>query len=160
MARQPINALTVADNASNVVTNGNGTTSALTLGVLTFSGDAKIDLNTAGSAGLIVTGALTTTPGSGTVTINVPVAPIWANGTTYNLIGYGSFGGVTGDFTKGTITGLGARQTATLGNTGATNGFITLGITGNTPYWTGAQSGVWSQTPVGGYTTGSKNRPI
>ncbi len=143
-----INTLNVADLAGNVVTNGNGSTNALTFGNLTFNGDATVNINTAGSVSVTVTNALTTTVANGQVTINVPVAPIWSNGATYNLIGFGSFGGAVSDFTKGTIAGLGGRQSATLGSTGPTNGFITLSIVGDSPVWTGATSGVWSTTPI------------
>ena len=88
-----INTVNVTDLATNKITNGNATPSPLTIGALTFSGDAAVDVRTAGSAGLTVTGALTTTPANGTVTVNVAAGPVWTTGTTYNLIGYGSWAG-------------------------------------------------------------------
>lgn len=142
-----INTVNVSDSATARITNGNGGTGALTINNLTFSGDGIIDIRTAGSAGLAVTNTLTTTSANGQVVINVVAAPAWANGSTYNLIGYGTLSGSFGDFTKGTITGLGARQTATLGNAG---GFITLGIAGDSALWTGAASGgAWTTNTVG-----------
>jgi len=144
-----INTVNVTDLATNVVVNGNGTTSALTINDLTFSGDATVNIRTAGAAGLTVTNALTTTPANGVVTLNVTSAPVWISGNTYNLIGYGSWSGSITDFAKGTIAGLGARQTAALGTTGASNGFITLGITGESITWTGAASGNWTTATVG-----------
>jgi autotransporter-associated beta strand protein len=139
-----ITTLTVADASAATVTNGDGTTTALTVGSLTFNGDGTINVNTAGSAGLTVTGALTTTPANGTVTINVPTAPVWVTGSTYNLIGYGSWSGSASDLTKGTIAGLGGRQVATLGSTGSTSGFVTLAITGDSVVWTGSTSNLWT----------------
>jgi autotransporter-associated beta strand protein len=131
------------------LTNGNSNTAALALGGLTFSGaGGTVNINTTGSAGVAVTNTLTTS-GSG-VTINVPTPPSWTNGTTYNLITYGTFSGVLSDFVKGTIAGLGARQSATLGNSGSA---ITLAIAGDTPYWTGAESNAWTTTAG----TGAKN---
>ena len=71
----------------------------------------------------------------------------------YNLIDYGTLSGTPSNIIKGTISGLGARQIATLGNTGSTNGSITLAITGNTPVWTGIQSNAWTTAII----SGSKN---
>ena len=144
-----IRMLSVADFPGNVVSNGNGGTSALTVDDLTFSGDATIDLRTVGSVALAVTNTLTTTAANGVVTINILGSPIWSNGATYNLIGYGTLAGSATDFIKGTIPGLSGRQSSTLGSTGASNGFITLTINGDNPAWTGASSGVWSTAVVG-----------
>ncbi len=138
--------VTVSNGTGGIVQNGNGTSAALTLGSLTFSGVGVVNVRTAGAVGIAVSGALTTTPASGKVTINVPSGPVWANGVTYDLLSYGSFGGAITDFTKGTIVGLGARQNSALlfhGNN------VALSITGDTPVWTGASSGVWSTDPVG-----------
>jgi len=139
-----IASLTVSDLASATVTNGEGSTTALTVGSLTFNGDGTINVNTAGAAGITVTGTLVTTPANGTVTINVPTAPVWTTGSTYNLVGYGAWAGSISDFTKGTIPNLGARQVATLGTTGATNGFVTLAIAGDSLVWTGSTSNLWT----------------
>jgi len=139
-----ITTMTVADLPSATLTNGEGGTTALTVGSLAFDGDGTINVNTAGAAGIIVTGTLTTTPANGTVTINVPTAPVWTTGSTYNLVGYGAFAGSMADFTKGSIPNLGARQIATLGTTGATNGFVTLAITGDSLIWTGSTSNLWT----------------
>ncbi len=144
-----INTVNVTDLATNILNNGNGTTGNLTINDLTFNGDATVNIRTAGAAGLTVTNTLTTTPANGVVTINVPTAPVWTSGNTYNLIGYGSWSGAITDFAKGTIAGLGARQSATLGTTGASNGFITLDIAGESITWTGAASGNWTTTAVG-----------
>jgi len=138
-----IAALTVADAATATVTNGDGSTTALTLGSLTFGGDATLNLNTAGPAGVVVTGSLATTPANGTVTINLLTSPAFVTGSTYNLVGYGAFAGSASDFTLGLVPGLGTRKHATLGTTGPANGFLTLAITGETLVWTGLQSAFW-----------------
>ncbi len=144
-----INSVAVANTSAAIVTNGGGSTSPLAIGSLNFNGAATVNVNTSGAAGLIVTGALVTTPSAGQVTINVTTAPVWVNGNTYDLISYGSFAGSLTDFNKGAIAGLGARQTATLGDTGNSSGYITLAIAGDSPYWTGQASGLWSTTAVG-----------
>ncbi len=140
-----INTVNVADLATTKITNGNATTTALTVGNLTFSGDAGIDIRTAGSAGLAVTSTLNTTPANGKVIVNVTSAPVWSIGTTYNLISYGTLTGSLADFTKGTIAGLGGRQTADLVTSG-NNIAITIG--GDKVLWTGAASGNWTTSAV------------
>jgi len=144
-----VGAVTVGNGTGGIVTNGNGGTSALTMSSLTFNGAGTISLNKASdtsTVALAVTGAFTTTAANGQITLNVLTSPAWANGSTYDLISYGSFNGANTDFTLGTVTGLGIRQTATIGNTGAGSGFITLAITGNTPVWTGAANANWTTT--------------
>ena len=145
-----VGAVTVGNGTGGVVANGNGTsTRALTAASLAFSGAATINLRTDGSAvGLLVTGALATTPANGQVTVNVTAGPaLWVNGTTYNLIKFGSFGGAATDFTRGTIAGLGARQSATIG-VDSGSGYVTLTISGDMPYWTGASSANWTTNSV------------
>lgn len=141
-----INTVNVSDLAANKLTNGNGGTGALTIGDLTFSGDAAIDVRTAGSAGLQVTGTLTTTPANGQVVVNVTSNPLWVTGTTYNLISFGTLAGSIGDFTKGNVPGLGARQSADLVLNGANIG---LSITGDSARWTGQASSEWTTDTLG-----------
>lgn len=140
-----INTVNVADLAAARITNGNAATAALTIGNLTFGGDATIDIRTAGSAGLVVSGTLTTTPANGTITVNVTSAPVWTIGATYHLISYGNLGGTLASFTKGTIAGLGGRQTSTLVTSGNN---IALTIGGDRALWTGAASGDWTAGTV------------
>ena len=141
-----LGAITVSDDTGGIVTHGNGGTTALTAASLTFNGGGTVNLKPAGTtAGIAVTGALATNPANGTVVINA--TNTWASGTTYNLISFGSFAGATTDFTKGTITGLAARQNAALVNTGTA---IALSITGEKLIWTGAVSGVWTTDLIGG----------
>ncbi|WP_043588586.1 autotransporter-associated beta strand repeat-containing protein [Geminisphaera colitermitum] len=144
--------VTVGNGTGGIVTNGNGTTASLTVASLTFDGAGTIILNKANNTGavaLAITGALTTTPANGQVSLDLLTVPTWTSGT-YNLISYGSFNGLDTDFTLAPLTGLGTRLTATLGNTGANAGFITLAIVGDTPVWTGLASGDATTTAVGG----------
>jgi len=146
-----VGAVTVGNGTGGIVTNGGGGggTSTLTMDSLTFNGAGTVSLNKASdtsTVALAVTNAFTTTPANGQITLNVLTSPAWANGSTYDLISYGSFNGANTNFTLGTVTGLGGRQSATLGNTGAGSGFITLAINGDTPVWTGAANGNWTTT--------------
>ena len=142
-----VGAVTVADLTANKITNGNlASTTALTIGSLTLNGDVTFDIRTNGLAGVVVTGALSTTPANGTALVNVTSAPAWLTGTTYDLISYGSLGGALTDFTKGTIAGLGARQTSALVLNGNN---IALAISGDSVRWTGAAGTAWTTNVVG-----------
>lgn len=144
-----IGAVTVADNALAKIANGNGGTTALTAASLTFNGDATVNLNLNGTAaGLAVTGALSTTPASGSVVINATNS-LWSIGSN-SLITYGSFGGSASDFTVGTINGLTGRQTA--GALSASGGVLSLSVTGDTPVWSGASGNVWNTASSGVHT--------
>jgi fibronectin-binding autotransporter adhesin len=136
-----LGALSVGNNASNILANGNGGNGALTLSSLAFGGAATVNVRTA-SPGIVVTGALSTTPASGTVTINpTTTTGSWLTGPN-PLISYGSFGGSISDFTLGSITGsLTSRQAyGGLVNTGSS---IALQVNGDLPKWTGLDSGNW-----------------
>jgi autotransporter-associated beta strand protein len=134
------------NNSAAVVTNGDGNTNPLLLDSLTFtaSGTVSANLLDAFTPALDLTGPLNI--GSG-FTINVATPPIWVAGNTYEVVRYGTLSGSFGNITKGTITGLGARQNATLVNTGSAIG---LAISGDTPVWTGAQSNAWTTAVIGG----------
>lgn len=148
-----VGAVTVGNGTGGVIANGNGGIDSLTLGSLTLNGAGTInfaDSGTASTAPISVTGALTTTPANGLVTVNATVTGTWASGTTYNLLGYGSFSGSLGDFTLGTVAGLNSRQNAALGlNT--TTKFLTLNIGGDTPKWTGGSSSSWNTAATGNW---------
>ncbi len=138
-----LGAVTVADNSSAVITHGNGGSAALTLGALTFNGDATVNLNVAAGAGLKVNGALTTTPANGQVVLNVP--NIVPNGLV-NLINFGTFSGNPTDFTAN-LTGLGARQIAGPVQLNGSN--IAVNISGESIVWTGANDDVWQTATTG-----------
>lgn len=149
----PVN---VGAATGGIVTNGttssNGTLSAgtttLTVDSLNFSGAATVSANvaTAGTPGLAVTGALTTT-GAAVIAVNAAITGgSWSNGTVYHLIDYGSLGGAgAAAFTLGSVSNLGARQSATLTN----SGFIGLSIAGDVPKWTGLKNSNWTTTAQG-----------
>ena len=137
----------VADNALNVIANGNGGTSTLTVGNLTFNGDATINAKfVSGSKPINVTGALATTPANGTVALNVASSG-FTNGLN-NIIGFGSFAGSISDFTLGSVTGTNSRQSVGALSMNGSN--VALTINGDNPKWTGAQSGAWTTNTIGG----------
>ncbi len=145
-----VGAVTVGAGTGGIVQNGNGTATALTVKSLTYSGAGTANLTVAGGAttgpALIVTNVLTNSVGP--VALDVTPLSAWNNGTTYNLIQYGSFTGSLANFTTaGTISGLTPRQNATLGTAGND---ITLTITGDTPKWTGLDSTNWQVGSTGG----------
>ena len=139
---------TVASSAGNIIANGNGTTGALTINNLTFNDAATLNLNVGSTSPVIVTTTLTTGAinAAGLITVNAGNVS-WANGSVYNLISYsGAMGGIGfGEFIKGTITGLGIRQSATLTNP---TGFVALSVAGDSPVWTGLNSGNWTTNVI------------
>ncbi len=143
-----ISTVNVGAGTGGIITNGNGTAgAALTIGTLSFGGTATVNLLSSTTSAPLVTTSLSVV--GGTVTINATNA-LWNNGSSYNLISYGggSIGGAGfSAFLKGTISNLGARQSATLGDSGTA---ITLAIAGDLPVWTGAQNGNWTTNVIGG----------
>jgi len=137
-----VGAVTVADNASNLVTNGNGGTNSLTLASLAFGGDATVSARLGSSTPIIVNGALSTTPANGQVSLVVPGAiPIGL----YDLISYGSFGGSLSDFAI-TLPSLGPRQNATPQLHGNN---IAVNVSGENIVWSGAGDDVWDTATTG-----------
>lgn len=138
--------VSVASGAGNVVANGNGAATALTIGSLSFSDAGTLNLKVNSTAPALITTSLNSgTAGGGQITVNASNTA-WVNGTTYNLVGYSSLGGGGfSEFVKGTITGLTPRQTATLVNV---SGNIALSVVGDDPVWTGAASSEWSTATI------------
>ena len=144
-----LNSVVVASSATNLIANGNNDTGVLTIGSLTFNGNATANVTLAGPSATtapgIATNSLTTSGGSGTstghITLNV-VNSLWNVGV-YDLIGYSSIAGVGfNDFQLGNVSGLTPRQTANLTNVA---GDIALTIGGgNIPIWSGALNGNWT----------------
>ena len=137
-----VGAVTVGDGTGGAIANGNGGSASLTVGSLSFAGAAAINVFEDGNtstSGIIVSGALSTTPANGQVVVNASQLS-WNNGVTYNLVSFGGFSGSLTDFTKGTIAGLTSRQSSSLVLGGSTIG---LSVVGDTPKWTGADSGSW-----------------
>lgn len=143
-----VGAVTAASSFSNTIANGNGTASPLTLSSLTYSGSGAANVTLAGGANtnapLIVAGALTTSGVASSIVVNATALTPLVAGTTYRLIGYGSFSGNLGDFTKGTFAGLSARQLSFQNDT--VNKFITFSYGGiaDSLRWTGANAATWA----------------
>lgn len=153
-----LGAVTVGAGTGGVVAHGNGTTGVLTLGTLTFSGAAAATVKIAGGTevfapAITVTGALATPGAAGAIVVNFtsPTSPL-ENGSTYNLIGYGSFTGSATDFVAANVGGLSPRQVVTFGDD-TVNKFITATIAGDVPKWTGLDNSNW----VVGTTGANKN---
>jgi len=132
-------------NAAAVVSNGNSNTATLLLDDLTFTSPGTVNANLQDQSTAAISVSNHLDIGAG-FTVNVATAPAWATGEIYNLIQYSTLSGAIGNVTKGTIPGLGARQTATIGNSGSA---ITLAIAGDAPVWTGLASGAWTTGIVG-----------
>jgi len=153
-----LGAVTIASAAGNVLTHGNGSAATFTLGSLTFSGAATVNLvesNLFTGAPIKVTGVLSTS-GAGTGEIVINGTGSWANGLD-TVISYGSLGvGGIADFSKGTISGLSGRQSAgSLVNTGSS---IALNINGDSLVWTGtatSNSPAWITAATNSVTSGS-----
>ncbi len=150
-----INTVNVADSASAAVQNGNGTSSTLTIGNLTFNGAGAFNLidSNANVPDINVTGALTTgaVNTSGIVTINVSNALGWINGTDYDLISFASLvaDGIepNDNLALGTVNNLINGQTAQLVITGTEIAISTSG--GSSEKWTGLDSNQWVVGPTG-----------
>ncbi|MFT3785482.1 MAG: autotransporter-associated beta strand repeat-containing protein [Tepidisphaeraceae bacterium] len=127
-----------------MVTHGDGTNAALSIGSLNFgSSGGQVTLTTAGTPGILA-GSISATGAAGSVLVNASNSA-WITGQTYNLISY--TGGLSGlnAFTSGTIAGLAARQTATITNPA---GYIALTIGGDVAAWTGAANGNWTTATI------------
>lgn len=145
-----VNAVTVANNANNSVSAGNGTNNLMTATSLTFQGAAKINVQATGSTPdrFIMTGALNTNA-AGVITVNaVNTLGAWTSGTDYPVIQYsGSFSGSLSHFALAPVVGLNPNQTAQLVNA---NGAISIRVTGESLIWTGTQNSNWTTAAVGG----------
>ena len=134
--------VTVANGAANAIANSGG---VLNIGKLTFNGNGTLNLTITSTSPVLAATNLVTSGGGGVSTgkiaVNVTNLGVWTSGL-YDLISYGTLGGVGfSDFQKGTIAGLGVRQSAVLQNQ---PGFIALNVTGDAPKWTGALDGRWT----------------
>jgi fibronectin-binding autotransporter adhesin len=154
-----VGAVTVGAGTGGIVTNGNGGTTALTLASLDFTGAGTLTLNQVGGASittpsLAVTGLFTSPGTAGSITVNLNQSNAFVNGSTYDLLSYGSYAGLLTDFVIG--TGLTARQTT--GSTfGTSGGFLTLAVSGDSPVWTGTSTGIWTTASTGSATSATPN---
>ena len=129
--------ISVSDNPLNSL--GHTTGGTFSASSLAFAGDATVDLIVnGGPAPISVSGALSTTPGSGQVILDINSTAL-PNGIQ-NLIAFGSLAGNLSDFTANIISGLNSRQSASVILNGSN---LALQVNGDTPRWTGADSGSW-----------------
>ncbi len=142
-----LGAVTVADQSSNIIANGNGSTAVLSMASLAFNGDATVNLSLGTNHGLEITGPLSTTAANGAVTINASKTG-WTLGNN-NLIRFGSYAGNANHFTLGTVTGLGARQSGALA---VVPNNIALLVSGDLPVWTGLNSSIWTTAATGDHS--------
>ncbi len=133
----------VGVNAGGILESGNGAgNGTLTIGTLTLSGAATLNVTPGGAAAINVTGAngLSANGGAGSATINIVGVP--AGVGTYTLVDYaGTLGGGFGKFALGTLP---SRVLATLANN-AGNTSIDLNVTGtDLPVWKGTLGTAWT----------------
>ena len=151
-----VNTVNVANSVSAIVSNNNGSPgAALTTGALTFDGAATVNTFSSSTTSAIITSSLATNV-AGTVTIN-PSAASWSPGI-YDLISYGggSVGGAgSGQFVLGTVFGLTARQSKTLGDS-TTAITLTVGAD-DSPYWAGDGDGKWNLASTNNWKLTSDN---
>jgi autotransporter-associated beta strand protein len=152
--------VTIADSASNILANGNGAAAQLSFASLTFSGAATFNAITDAAAettpGVLVTTFSDSSNAAKKITVDASTTDAsWAIGT-YDLLSYTTLGSGNGlsDFTLGNISGLTARQTASLS---LGNNEVALSITGisGSDVWTGLNNGNWTtavQTPNKNWT--------
>lgn len=145
-----LDTVNVADSAANTIAAGNGAAGMLTITNLNFFGAATLNLRANGpDINQSITSETLSTTGTAPIVVNISnTAGFWTSGMTYPLVNFSWYGVMDAShFTLGTVPGLNPNQTAELINTGTS---IALLVTGESLVWTGAQSGDWTTTPVGG----------
>lgn len=154
-----VNTVSVGAGTGGIITNNNGSAgAALTIGNLSLSGVANINLFSNSAAADLVVGTLTNNSTAGQVTITANNPTGWVSGTTYNLINYTTLGGSGGNNFAQVVNGLSARQSATWIDTGSA---IQISVNGDKPYWVGDTDNNWNTTTInnwklvtgGGYVT-------
>jgi len=148
-----VNTVNVGAGTGGIITNNDGVGGGtLTIGTLNLSGGAALNLTLAGgntAAPLIVT-SLINDAGANAVTLTAGNPTGWVNGTTYNIIDYGTLGGTGGYNFNRVANNVSGRQTATW-NDDTANGVITLSIAGDKPVWTAGGDGKWNTTSAGNW---------
>jgi autotransporter-associated beta strand protein len=119
----------------------------LNINSLDFDGLGKLSLRVNSTSPGIVTTSLNADGAASSVVVDAANTGAWTTGQTYNLVSYsGSITGTGfGAFIKGTVNGLGPRQSATLTNP---SGFIALSIGGDNALWTGLVNGNWTTNTI------------
>jgi len=154
-----VNTVNVGAGTGGIITNNNGSAgAALTIGNLSLSGVANINLFSNSASADLVVGTITNNSTAGQVTITANNPGGWVSGTTYNLINYTTLGGTGGNNFGQVVNGLSARQSATWIDTGSA---IQISVNGDKPYWVGDTDNNWNTTTTnnwklvtgGGYVT-------
>ena len=141
-----VNTVTVNSGATNsIVANNTTGGSLLTIGSLSLSGTAALNLTTSpptSSTPVLPVTTLTASGPANSVTINaVNTSGGWASGT-YQMVSYaGSLGGTGFPAFTVALSRFGHRQTASLTNPA---GLIDLVIAGDSAIWTGKLNGDWT----------------
>ncbi len=154
-----VNTVNVGAATGGIISNNNGVAgAALSIGTLTLSGAASINLFSNSASAALVVGTLNNNSGAGQVVITANNPGGWVNGTTYSLINYTTLGGTGGNNFGQVINGLSARQSATWSDSGSS---IQITVSGDRPYWVGDTDNTWNTSTInnwkletgGAYTT-------
>jgi hypothetical protein len=154
-----VNTVNVGAATGGIISNNNGVAgAALSIGTLTLSGAASINLFSNSASAALVVGTLNNNSGAGQVVITANNPGGWVNGTTYSLINYTALGGTGGNNFGQVINGLSARQSATWSDSGSS---IQITVSGDRPYWVGDTDNNWNTSTInnwkletgGAYTT-------
>jgi autotransporter-associated beta strand protein len=137
-----VNIVDVGAGTGATISNNDGAPGGtLSVGSLTLAGGASLNLFSSGTTAPLVVGTLTNDAPQNAVTIIVSNPGGWANGSTYDIVGYSTLGGTGGNNFARTVNNLAARQSATWGDSGTA---LTLAIAGDNPFWSGAANGNWN----------------
>jgi autotransporter-associated beta strand protein len=147
-----IDTAVIGDLAGNILRSGNGGIGQLSLSSLTFNGAATFDATTDAASestpAVLTTSLSDSSNASKKITVNAATTDSsWALGT-YDLLGYNTLSSGNGfsDFTLGTVTGLTARQSASLSLVSGSTNELALTISGaaGSDIWTGMNNGNWT----------------
>jgi autotransporter-associated beta strand protein len=156
-----VNTVNVGAGTGGILSNNDGASgAALTLGTLTLSGGADINLYSNTTAAALNVTTLTNNATANAVTITANNVAGWTNGSIYNIIDYGTLGGTGAYNFNKVVNNKSARQSETWADD-TVNGAITLAINGDNPRWMGDGDGKWNLASTnnwklvagGGYTT-------
>ncbi|MBN8456962.1 MAG: autotransporter-associated beta strand repeat-containing protein [Verrucomicrobia bacterium] len=139
-----VNTVNVGAGTGGIISNNNGVAgAALNIGALTLAGGANITLysNGADTSSVLNVTTLTNNAAASAVTLTANNSLGWSNGATYTIIDYGTLGGSGGYNFSTVANNLSGRQIGTFTDTGSA---ITLGISGDSVFWTGGTNAKWN----------------
>jgi len=145
-----VNTVDVGAGTGGVISNNDGIGgAALTIGTLTLSGGANLNLFSDGTALIPLTiTSLVNNASAGAVTITANNPAGWTNGTTYDLLSYGSLSGTGASSFTYVANNKSARQTESWS---IVNSTVKLTIDGTKPYWTGTTDNKWNTSTAGNW---------